>query len=108
MASEKIRKASIMQLRPGFAQEYQRRHDEIWPELAATLRQHGASNYSIFLEKKTSQLFAYVEIESEFQWQQIAKTQVCKEWWHYMQDIMETNPDTSPCSIELSSVFYLA
>ena len=45
--------------------------------LAEVLRRHGVHNYSIFLNPATSQLFAYVEIESEERWQEIADTPVC-------------------------------
>jgi len=103
-----IRKAFLMSVNPDQHAEYQRRHDEIWPELAATLTQHGASNYNIFLCEQTSQLFAYVEIESEARWNAIAQTEVCQRWWQYMKDIMPSNPDNSPISQELKPVFYLA
>lgn len=103
-----IRKAFLMSVNPDQHAEYQRRHDEIWPELAATLTQHGASNYNIFLCEQTNQLFAYVEIEDEARWNAVAKTEVCQRWWQYMKDIMPSNPDNSPISQELKPVFYLA
>jgi L-rhamnose mutarotase len=34
--------------------------------------------------------------------------EVMKKWWTYMADIMETNPDHSPVSIDLTPIFYLA
>jgi L-rhamnose mutarotase len=40
-------------------------------------------------------------------WARSADTPVCRKWWDYMKDIMETNPDHSPVSIELSEVFHL-
>ncbi|MBP8772375.1 MAG: L-rhamnose mutarotase [Aeromonadaceae bacterium] len=103
-----IRKAFLMSVKPGMEQEYQRRHEEIWPELASTLKAHGASNYSIFLAPRTHQLFGYVEIESEERWNLIAETSICQKWWAYMQEIMPANPDNSPVCQELKSVFYLA
>ena len=60
-----IRKAFVMSVNPGSEAEYERRHSPIWPELEATLREHGAHNYSIFLDPKTGQLFGYVEVEDE-------------------------------------------
>lgn len=33
-----IKKAFVMQIAPDAHQEYQRRHDEIWPELVLTLK----------------------------------------------------------------------
>ncbi|MFB9136484.1 L-rhamnose mutarotase [Vibrio sp. AK197] len=106
--SELIRKAFVMQLNQGCKAEYQKRHNEIWPELVKELKAHGGHNYSIFFHQATHQLFGYVEIEDEALWQQVAETPACQEWWAFMQDIMATNADNSPQSLELESVFYLA
>ncbi len=103
-----IRKAFLMFVAPDQHAEYKRRHDQLWPEMARVLREHGAHNYSIFLDPATSQLFGYVEIEDEARWDAIASTEVCRRWWASMQDIMRTNPDGSPVSVPLESVFHLA
>ena len=102
-----IRKAFVMTVNPEAREEYTRRHNPIWPELADTLKQHGAHHYSIFLHPETNQLFGYVEVESEERWNAIAQTQVCRRWWAHMQEIMPSNPDNSPVSWELSEVFHL-
>lgn len=102
-----IRKAFVMQVNPGQHDEYGHRHNPIWPELEATLKSHGVHNYSIFLHPNTYQLFAYVEIEDEAHWQSIAETDVCRKWWKHMQDLMPTNPDNSPTSLDLQEVFHL-
>ncbi|MGB8353291.1 MAG: L-rhamnose mutarotase [Chthoniobacteraceae bacterium] len=102
-----IRKAFIMSVNPGQEEEYTRRHSPIWPELEATLKSHGVHNYSIFLNKETSQLFAYVEIEDEARWAAIAATPICRKWWAHMQDLMPSNPDNSPISTELPQVFHI-
>lgn len=102
-----IRKAFVMHVNPDQHAEYERRHNPIWDELATVLKAHGVHNYSIFLHEETHQLFAYVEIESEDRWDAISKTEVCRRWWAYMRDVMPSNPDNSPVSEELKSVFYL-
>ena len=102
-----IRKAFLMTLKDGCSEEYEQRHNPIWPELQTVLKQHGVHNYSIFLQKETNQLFAYAEIESEEQWQKIAGTDVCRRWWAFMQDLMLTNSDNSPSAINLHEVFHL-
>ncbi|ACS87248.1 L-rhamnose mutarotase [Musicola paradisiaca] len=102
-----IRKAFVMQVFPECHDEYQRRHDAIWPELTETLKSHGAHHYSIFLDKQRNLLFGYVEIESEERWNAIAHTEACRRWWEYMKDVMPANPDDSPISEELQPVFYL-
>jgi L-rhamnose mutarotase len=102
-----IRKSFVMQLNPGPAEEYRRRHNPIWNELEQTLKAHGVHNYSIFLHLETHQLFAYAEIEDEERWNAIAKTPICRQWWDYMADLMEVNADNSPRAFELNEVFHI-
>jgi len=102
-----IRKSLVMQLRPGCEQEYEARHNPIWPELEATLKSHGVLNYSIFLHPSTRQLFAYAEIEDDARWQAIAQTAVCQRWWAHMRELMDTNPDNSPVAVSLREVFHI-
>ncbi|ENT4089294.1 L-rhamnose mutarotase, partial [Klebsiella pneumoniae] len=56
-----IRKAFVMQVNPDAHEEYQRRHNPIWPELEAVLKDHGAHHYAIYLDKERHLLFATVE-----------------------------------------------
>jgi L-rhamnose mutarotase len=71
------------------------------------LRAHGVTNYSIFLDPLTQDLFAYVEIEDEQRWNAIADTEVCRRWWRHMRDIMPSTEDDSPLSSGLTEVFRL-
>lgn len=102
-----IRKAFVMSVKAGHEEEYERRHKPIWPELEAVLKAHGVHNYSIFLHAETRQLFAYVEIEDEQRWNEIALTDECRKWWTHMKDIMPSNSDHSPVALELREVFHL-
>lgn len=103
-----IRKAFVMSVHPDCVDIYQQRHAPIWPELEATLKEHGVRNYSIFLHSETHQLFAYAEIESDAQWASIASTEICQRWWESMKDLMAVNADNSPVSASLSEVFHLS
>ena len=102
-----IRKAFRMSVHEGHEQEYARRHNPIWQELADTLTAHGVRNYSIFLDRDTGDLFAYAEIESEERWAAIAKTEVCRRWWQHMREVMPSMPDGEPVSRPLDEVFHL-
>lgn len=101
------RVAFKMKLYPGFREEYKRRHDAIWPELAKKIKDSGVSDYSIFLDEETNTLFAVQKVSGENGSQDIGGEEIVQKWWKYMADIMETNPDNSPISIELEEVFYL-
>lgn len=103
-----IRKAFAMSVNPGAETEYERRHRPIWDDLSRVLKEHGAANYSIFLNENDNTLFAYVEIESEDRWAQVSETEACKRWWAFMADIMPHNADNSPKSMGLREVFHLA
>jgi L-rhamnose mutarotase len=96
-----------MRVNRGHEAEYERRHDDVWTELRKTLIEHGVMTYSIYLDAQTSDLFGYVEVESESQWAAVAETEVCRRWWRFMREIMPANGDGSPVSRELREVFHL-
>ena len=96
-----------MKLFPGQEAEYEKRHNLLWPEMKDMIHEYGGKNYTIFLDKETLTLFGYIEIESEERWEESANTEICRKWWDYMADIMETNADNSPISIDLKNVFHL-
>jgi L-rhamnose mutarotase len=96
-----------MSVNPEQQDEYTRRHNPIWAELADVLRQHGVQSYSIYLDPETNDLFAYAEIESDERWAAIAGTEVCRRWWRFMREVMPSNPDDSPVARELREVFHL-
>ncbi|WP_026462910.1 L-rhamnose mutarotase [Adhaeribacter aquaticus] len=101
------RMAFKMQVFKGYEAEYQRRHDEIWPELQSLLKENGISEYAIFLDLETNSLFAYLQAENPTVLDKLPEQPIMQKWWAYMQDIMETNPDHSPVSKPLPEVFYL-
>ncbi len=103
-----MRHAFKMYLNPGMEAEYIRRHDAIWPELSALLREAGVSNYSIHLDRETNTLFGYLERGEWHGMADLPKHPVMQKWWAHMGDIMRTNGDGSPVAIDLAEVFYLA
>jgi L-rhamnose mutarotase len=100
------RVAFKMKLKPGFEKEYQKRHDEIWPELSEELNKAGVSDYSIFLDEETNILFAVQKLSDNNTAAFLPQTGIVKKWWDFMTDIMEVNPDNSPVAIELKEVFH--
>ena len=87
-----IHKGFKMKLYDGMAEEYEKRHNELWPEMKDMIHEHGGKNYSIFLDKETMVLYGYIEIEDEELWAKGADTAINRKWWDFMADIMETNP----------------
>ena len=96
-----------MNLKPGFLEEYKRRHDAIWPELKTLLETSGIRDYSIFMDEETNILFGVQYLEGGNSSQDLGKNPLVQKWWAYMADIMETNPDNSPVSVNLEKVFHM-
>ncbi len=102
------RKAFKMFLKPGYEQEYQKRHNEIWPELKRLIQESGVHDYSIFWDSDTNILFATQKVDGETGSQDLGADLIVQKWWAYMADIMETNPDNSPVTVEMPELFYLS
>lgn len=96
-----------MQLKPGCKEEYRKRHDAIWPELKALLKDNGVSDYSIFLDEETNILFGVQQQTGEQSSQDLGSLPIVQRWWAYMADIMDTNADNSPITRPLVQVFHM-
>lgn len=107
-----ISRAFRMQLKPGTVEEYKRRHDELWPDLAAALKEAGIYDYSIFLDEQTLALFAVLKLTPDNRADQLPQQAVMQRWWDYMADLMEVEADgvprNRPREWPLQPLFYFA
>lgn len=103
--SEQI--AFRMNLNPGQASEYEKRHDEIYPELAQALKDAGVSDYSIWHDPESNYLFGTLTRTDDHTMDALPDTEIVKRWWAHMADIMETNEDNVPTQVQLKRVFLL-
>lgn len=80
-------------IKPGCKEEYIRRHDAIWPEMSALLKEAGIRNYTIFANG--NELFGYYECEKGLSFAQRAQagSAVVDRWNEYMQDVLELEMD---------------
>ena len=101
------RKALKMKLKPGFIDEYKKRHDEIWPELCELLSEAGVSDYTIFFDKETLSLFAVLKLTDDNTLDDVPSHPVNRKWWDYMSDIMEYTLENTPVAIPLKEVFHM-
>ncbi len=102
-----MRLAFKMKLKPGMVQEYEKRHNEIWPELKGLLKENRVSEYSIFHDPETEFLFGFQKVSGEGGSQDLGGEEIVQRWWAFMSDIMEVNPDNSPVTKSLNEVFYM-
>ena len=96
-----------MNLFPGKAAEYRKRHDEIFPELAQALKEARVSDYSIWLDAEANHLFGILTRTEDHGMDALPDTEIVKRWWAHMADIMATDADNVPVQIPLKRVFLL-
>ena len=96
-----------MNLFPAQAAEYRKRHDEIFPELVAALKDAGVSDYSIWLDAEANHLFGILTRSDDHKMDALPDTEIMKRWWAHMADIMETKPDNEPVAVPLVTVFHM-
>lgn len=78
---------------PGKIKEYQKRHDEIWPEMKELFRKAGIRNYSIW--NIGDELFGYYECDSiAIAGAVQAQSDVKRRWSEYMSDVMTMEKDS--------------
>jgi arylsulfatase len=95
-----------LKLKPGMAEEYRKRHDEIWPELSKAIREAGISDYTIYLDEDTDTLFAVQKLAPDHTAAKLRETELMRKWWNHMAPLMETNPDQSPVRTPLKEVYH--
>ena len=95
-----------MYLKPNSIEEYKKRHDKIWPELRALLKEAQIASYNIYHDPETNCLLAFQYVRGKGS-QSLGENTIFKKWWRYMSDLMETNPDSSPREGALTEVFRL-
>lgn len=96
-----------MQLNPGMAAEYKKRHDEIFPELVDLLHAAGVKDYSIHLDEETNILFGVLWRRVDHSMDDLPHTEVMKRWWAHMADVMATNEKNEPISVDLAPMFWM-
>jgi L-rhamnose mutarotase len=95
-----------MHIPPENIAEYKKRHDEIWPELSQALKEAGISNYSIYFDEITGDLFAVLELAENHQMEALANMEIMKKWWAWNQPI-QTYEGERPFTRTLKEVFHL-
>ena len=96
-----------MTLNPGMESEYRRRHDEIWPELVALLKEAGVGDYSIHLDPETGALFGVLWRRRDHGMADLPGHPVMQRWWRHMADLMPTRTDSQPVAVPLIPLFHL-
>ena len=99
--------AFAMKLKPGFVDEYKKRHDAIWPELKKAISETGVYDYSIYLDEESLTLFAVQKVKDGGNPDAQKGMEIVRKWWDMMADIMDVNPDNSPVCRPLRKMFHM-
>lgn len=102
-----IRNAFKMKLKPSAVDEYKKRHDEIWPELAKAHSDAGIFDYSLYFDEETLTLFAFQKLTDDNTSDGLKDLEIVKKWWDHMADLMEVHPDNMPVFMPLREVFHM-
>jgi L-rhamnose mutarotase len=86
-----IRQAFVMKLKPGALAEYTRRHDELWPALAAKIRECGIRTIATF--EDDSLLFLFSEVDDPEAWNRLWDSDIHKKWGEVMEPLLEFGED---------------
>lgn len=97
----------VMEIIPGRESEYQRRHDEIWPELVAELRDAGVRNYTLF--RRGTDVIAYAEChpDAATAFGRVGATDVNARWAEWFTDVLAEHTDADGGLVEAVEVWHL-
>ena len=98
-----MRVAWVMRLKPGNEAIYKQKHDDIWPEMLALMKQNGTHNFSIY--RYGLLLFAYQEVDGDRPGGPPYDPVVLR-WWKMMEPYMDYNPDGTPWQEALPEMFH--
>src|SRR5205807_8373138 len=108
-AKERQRIGFILKVKADRLEEYQRRHQEVWPEMLQALRETGWHNYSLFM-REDGLLFGYLETDDfEAARAGMAKREVNARWQAEMGPFFEALEGRRPDEgmVPLEEVFHL-
>lgn len=83
----------VMRLTPGAEEEYERRHDEIWPELVGVLHHSGVRNYTLFRNGTDVVGYAECHPDAATAWAAVASTEVNERWQVWLADLIAWRSD---------------
>ena len=102
------RQCFSFEIRSGTLDEYKRRHDEIWPELVAELKEAGLSNYSLF-RYSNERIIGYVECEPDAEtcFARLAHAEANTRWSKWFEEIIVSLTDEEGNMHSMPEIWHL-
>lgn len=83
----------VMRIRPGTEAKYERRHDEIWPEMVEALRHAGIRNYTLFRREQEVVGYAECHPDAATAWSRVVATDANRRWQDWFADVIVSRSD---------------
>ena len=99
----------VLKVKSDRLEEYKKRHEQVWPEMLAALRETGWHNYSLFM-REDGLLFGYLETpDFEMAKAGMAEKEVNARWQAEMAPFFEALEGQRPDEgmLRLEEVFHL-
>ena len=100
-------RAFKMRLEYGMGPEFEKRHDEVWPEVEKLVHAYGGSDCSVFLDERQGVLFGVMSVEDEERWTKIRDDVLMKKWFQHIAPTMKMTREGRPAAVPLKMVFHL-
>ena len=91
-----------MELQPGQRELYQKRHDEIWPELANAMTQ---CEVNMIIHHFEERLYLYMTAPSKEHFERSHTGKIADKWLEYMATMMITDEDGKTILDEMDTAF---
>ena len=91
----------------GMEGEYQKRHDEIWPEMVRDIQAAGFTNYSLF--RRGTNVVGYFEAipDAKTATQNMGTSEVNAKWAEWFKEIIVNLTDTKGNLMVMKEVWHL-
>ena len=89
-------------LQPGSYPEYKQAHDELWPEIAASMSDNGID---MAIYRFGEQLFLHATAPTEQDWLKSREHPMLTKWTDYMATLMVTDDSSHAIFHELEEAF---
>ena len=94
--------ALTFKLRPGCYAEYKKAHDELWPGIAAQMRDEGVH---MIIYEFENRLFLHAEAPSQGHYERSQAGEETARWHAYMATLMETDAEGNSIVEDLEVAF---
>ena len=92
----------VLKLKEGCYDEYKRRHDNLWPEMADLIAENGLE---MFIYRLGEMLFVYSTAPSKEAWDRAEQDPLTARWDAYMRDVLESDENGKIEVTEMPLVF---